>query len=124
MNHYENTFVIDAQLPDEVIQEKAAHYQEVVSANKGEILHVEVWGNRKLAYQIRKKTHGYYVFMQFSAPPEAIEEFERALRLDESILRYLTVLIDAKAIRRDSEEDVGQKEPTGTRPKASRRQAE
>ena len=124
MNYYENTFVIDAQLPDEVIQEKAARYQEAVSANKGEILHVEMWGSRKLAYQMRKKTHGYYVFMQFSAPPEAIGEVERALRLDESILRYLTVLIDEKAIRKGSEEEATQKEPGGTRPKTSRRQAE
>ena len=92
MSYYENTFIIDAQLPDEVIREKVSRFQSVVSDGGGEILYSEEWGNRRLAYEIRKRTQGYYVFMQFSAPPAFIAELERAQRLDESILRYLTAV--------------------------------
>lgn len=99
MNYYEHIFIVDAQLPDDVIQEKVKKFQGVVSENGGEILYLEEWGTRRLAYEIRKKTQGYYVFMQFSAPPTMIRELERVLRLDESILRYLTILIDEKAIK-------------------------
>ena len=104
MNYYENTFVVDAQLPDDVIQEEVNKFQAAVSENGGKILHFEEWGNRRLAYEIRKRTQGYYVFMQFSAPVTLIAELERAFRLDESILRYLTILIDEKAIKKDSNE--------------------
>ena len=101
MRTYENTFVIDAQLPEEAIREKVSQVQGIVSSHDGKVLHLEEWGNRKLAYEIKKRTQGYYVLMQLEASPEAIRELERALRLDESILRFLTVLIDEKAVKKD-----------------------
>ena len=109
MNYYENTFILDAQLPDEVIHGKVSEIQKVVSANAGEVLHVEEWGNRRLAYEISKKTQGYYVFMQLSAPPEGIRELERALGLDESVLRYLTILIEKEALKENPTDQPEQK---------------
>lgn len=104
MSYYESTFIVDSQLPDEVIRQKVGHFQEVVSSNGGEILHLEQWGNRRLAYEIRKRSQGYYVFMQISASPQGVRELERALRLDESVLRFLTIVVEEKAVKRDSTE--------------------
>ena len=58
----------------------------------GEVVAVDHWGNRQLAYPVAKKKTGYYVVAQFKADPTALPEFERIVKLDESVMRYLVVL--------------------------------
>jgi len=89
---YEVVYIIDAVLDEAAINEKLERYHELVTGKDGEVTAVDHWGNRQLAYPIEKKKTGYYVVAQFNGDPSALPEFERALKLDEEILRYLVVL--------------------------------
>ena len=60
--------------------------------NGGEITATDHWGRRQLAYEVARQTSGYYVVEHFRAPGEALPEFERALKLDDDVLRYLVVV--------------------------------
>ncbi len=67
---------------------------QYVSAGGGEVTSVDVWGRRVLAYPIRKQKEGTYVFLHAQLDPQAIQELERNLKLDEEILRYLLLRLD------------------------------
>jgi small subunit ribosomal protein S6 len=66
---------------------------EVIQSFKGEIKKRENWGIRNLAYKINKNRKGHYMFLNIDGPPEAIQEYERLMRLDEDIIRFLTIKI-------------------------------
>lgn len=96
MRDYEVVYIFDSTLPEERISEKLDHYHSWVTDdaadNAGEITAVDHWGKRQLTYPIRKKANGYYVVVQFRGESTALPEFERVLKLDEELLRYLIVL--------------------------------
>jgi small subunit ribosomal protein S6 len=87
---YEAVYVLDSTLEDAAINEKLARYQELLG-NPADIT-VDHWGRRQLAYQIGRKDTGYYVVSRFTADPTVLPEFERALKLDEGVMRYLISL--------------------------------
>ena len=66
---------------------------EVIQSFKGEIKKRENWGIRNLAYKINKNRKGHYMLLNIDGPPEAIQEYERLMRLDEDIIRFLTIKI-------------------------------
>ena len=93
MRAYEVVYIFDSQLTDESVQEKLDRYHEqLTSQGSGEVTAVDHWGRRQLAFPIRKQTNGYYVIVQCTVASEALPEFERLLKLDEELLRYLVVL--------------------------------
>ncbi len=96
MRIYEELFIVDPGLPEEEIDAVAGLIEDVVKESGGKVEKVEKWGRRKLAYRIQKKEEGYYVLVQFSASGSAVKEIERRLRVDERVMRYLTVRIDEK----------------------------
>ena len=65
----------------------------VIQSLKGEIKKRENWGIRNLAYKINKNRKGHYMLLNIDGPPEAIKEYERLMRLDEDIIRFLTIKI-------------------------------
>ena len=68
---------------------------EVIQSFKGEIKKRENWGIRNLAYKINKNRKGHYTLLNIDGPPEAIQEYERLMRLDEDVIRFLTIKIKA-----------------------------
>ena len=66
---------------------------EVIQSFKGEIKKRENWGVRNLAYKINKNRKGHYTLLNIDGPPEAIQEYERLMRLDEDVIRFLTIKI-------------------------------
>ncbi len=66
---------------------------EVIQSFKGEIIKRENWGIRNLAYKINKNRKGHYMLLNIDGPPEAIKEYERLMRLDEDVIRFLTIKI-------------------------------
>lgn len=92
MKDYEVVYIFNTQLPEERVGEKLDRYHELLTTTGGEITAADHWGRRQLAFPIRKQTGGYYVVAQFRAEPTALPEFERLLKLDEELLRYLVVL--------------------------------
>jgi small subunit ribosomal protein S6 len=94
LRDYEVVYIFDSQIEDERINEKLERFQELLIAGEtpGEITATDHWGRRQLAVPIRKRTNGYYVVTQCKADSSALPEFERLLKLDEDLLRYLVVL--------------------------------
>jgi small subunit ribosomal protein S6 len=72
--------------------------QDVIVKNGGTANALNKWGRKRLAYSINKKTNGFYVNIEFTAPAPLLASLERAFQLDEMILRFLTIQLDQKAI--------------------------
>lgn len=92
MKNYEVVYIFDSALGEERIQEKLGKFHELLTGpGQGEITATDVWGRRQLAFPIKKKTAGTFVVVQFRSAEDALPEFERLLKLDEELLRYLVV---------------------------------
>jgi len=89
---YEVVYVFAPTIGEDAIREKLDRYHRRLTEAGGEITAVDFWGARPLAYPIRKKETGIYVVVHFRADPTALPEYERLLKLDEDLLRYLIVL--------------------------------
>ena len=96
---YELTYIINAALSDEQIKDMVGRVQKYIEDNGGEITDVDEWGNRRLAYPINKKRNGYYVNLYFRGPGELIPRLERAMKIEDNLLRYLTLRMDPKMVR-------------------------
>ncbi len=97
-NHYESVVIINAALEDEQINSIISKIEEYLKNKESEITETERWGRKRLAYPIQKSKSGYYVIFRFIAETSVISGLERMYRLDENIIRYLTVALDAKAL--------------------------
>ena len=96
MTNYELMFIIDPALEDET---KAATIEAVkgIIAAEGEVIGEEdVWGMRKLAYPIMKKSEGYYVVIEFQAPPTLPKELDRRLKISDNVIRHMIVAKEEK----------------------------
>jgi len=93
VNLYETTFIVDAQLQDEGWESVIDKYSGIIKQN-GSIKQIDRWGVRRLAYEINKQTHGYYVHVIHESAPSVPSELERQFHLDETCMRHLTVLAD------------------------------
>ena len=89
MRRYEMVYIFDPALERAAVGEKLEAFHAVLG---GEVAEIDHWGARRLAYPIRKSSSGYYVVVRVSAPPEALPEFERVVKLDQETLRYLVVI--------------------------------
>jgi small subunit ribosomal protein S6 len=96
MRKYETFFIIDPDLPEETNTVLDSKVQSIVTSNGGEVLTYAPWGKRKLAYAIRKRTRGLYVLMEYAGGPRLVAELERNLRIDERILKFITVMIEER----------------------------
>lgn len=86
---YETTFIVNAAMEDQDIDEVVSKITTFLTNSSGEIVEVNKWGRRRLAYPINKKFNGYYVHLVYSSLPSDIPQFERLLVLDNSIIRHL-----------------------------------
>src|SRR5215831_4809571 len=99
MRIYEELFIVRPDATDEEIDPLVEQLRGVVTNGAGTLDKVDKWGVRKLAYKIQKRNEGYYILLQFSAGPEIVKEIERRLRVNDMVLKYLTVRIDEKLKR-------------------------
>ena len=91
---YEVVYIFDPALDEETINQKLSHFHTLVQPAGAEAPQLNHWGKRTLAYPIRKRDTGYYVVANFVAEGTALPEFERAIKLDDGVLRHLIVLND------------------------------
>lgn len=93
MKPYEIVYIFDSALSEQQINEKLERYHVLIAGEGGgQITAVDHWGRRQLAYPIRRKNAGYYVVVQFTTLPANLPEFERLLKLDDDLLRFLIVV--------------------------------
>jgi len=95
---YESAILMNAALEDEAIKNLIERIKETITSNGGEILEIEDWGRKRLAYQVKKSKIGYYTIFRFNSFPDLIPKLERYYQLDESILRYLTITLSKDAL--------------------------
>jgi len=94
MRKYDSTFIVDGTLGVDEREALIKKFQSSLEKFDGKIDRIVRWGKRTLAYEIKKRNLGYYVIFYYSANPSIIEKFERELRINENILRYMTVIFD------------------------------
>ncbi|MBO5602989.1 MAG: 30S ribosomal protein S6 [Prevotella sp.] len=97
MNQYETVFILTPVLSDEQMKETVAKFKKILTDNGAEILNEEAWGLKKLAYQIEKKTSGFYNLIEFKAEPSVVKTLETGYRRDEKVIRFITVKLDKYA---------------------------
>jgi len=95
MRNYETIFILKPTLEEEVRKELINKFTSIISAD-GEVVKIEEWGNRKLAYEIEKFRDGYYVLVNFNAAPSLPMELERNYRIADDVIRYMIVNLDDK----------------------------
>jgi len=95
---YESVVIINAALEDEQVEATISRMQETVTTHGGELIELDKWGRKRLAYPIKKAKSGYYVVFRFSATTDLVATLERNYRLDENVIRYLTIQLDKFAL--------------------------
>jgi len=94
-----------ADLADADISDAVEKFAKITAGTKGVIVKLEKWGKKRLAYKIKKQGRGFYVFMDFAGASETVRELERNLKIDDRILKYMTVVtaqdVDPEALQKE-----------------------
>ena len=96
MTKYELMFIVEPSLDDAKKEEAVEAVKSIITDEGGEVVDTDIWGMRKLAYPIQKKTEGYYVLMHFNAKPELPKELDRRLRISDNYIRHIIINLDEK----------------------------
>ena len=94
MSNYESVLIARQDLGTSQVNNIVSELSDVIKKEGGEVVKVDNWGLKNLAYRIKKNRKGHYVLMNISAPANAIAEFERIMRFNEDIIRYMTVKVE------------------------------
>jgi small subunit ribosomal protein S6 len=113
MSNYESVLIARQDLGTPQVNDLVASLSDVIKAEGGEVVKVDNWGLKNLAYRIKKNRKGHYVLLNIVAPASAIEEYERLMRLNEDVIRYMTIKVDEFNSELSSDEDVEAVESMG-----------
>lgn len=98
-NTYELTYILNAVLNDEQLEDLVQRVDKFIEEHGGTVLDKNVWGTQRLAYPIEKRRNGFYVNLTFQSGGELIARLERALDINDNVLRYLTLKMDKRMIQ-------------------------
>ncbi len=118
MKRYETIFIVQIDLPTDELSSLIERYRAIVTALKGTIIKVEKWGKRKLAYEIKKQSNGYYVMIDFAGKSAIIDELERNFKIDDKVLKFMTIMkdgnVDLEKIEKEKQEESQSETPRTT----------
>lgn len=99
--HYEVVYIFDSSLDEAAVNARLEKFHELLKSpeHPTPVTNTNHWGKRSLAFPIKKRDAGYYVVTQFETRPELLREFERAIKLDDSVIRFLVVVNEGEAPR-------------------------
>lgn len=103
MRLYETTVVIDSMLKADEVRNQNDKIVNFISNHGGNIVKVEDWGKRRMAYEIKRKQYGFYLNVRFSGPEALPLLLDREYRLNESVLRFLTIKIDPLVVKSEEQ---------------------
>ena len=106
MANYESVLIARQDLGASQVNSLVSDLSEALKREGGEVVKVDNWGLKNLAYRIKKNRKGHYVLLNIVAPAKAIFEYERLMRLNEDVIRYMTIKVDEFNNEMSSEEDV------------------
>ena len=99
MNNYETVFILNPVLSDDQAKDAVEKFKKVLTKGKAEVINVEQWGLKKMAYPIQKKSTGFYNLIEFATENTSIiNTLETEFRRDESVMRFLTTVLDKHAV--------------------------
>ena len=98
LKNYETVFILTPVLSDAQMKDAVDKFRKILEDKNTEIINVEQWGLKKLAYPIQHKSTGFYNLIEFKATPEVVAALELEYRRDEKVMRFLTVALDKHAI--------------------------
>jgi small subunit ribosomal protein S6 len=98
MNIYENIVILNAALADEEAEAAITKIKELIAAQGGEVLKVDIWGRKKLAYEIKKQKKGLYVLLFYKTPSATIKKLEEFYKVFDTVLKYSILKLDAKQV--------------------------
>ena len=91
MRRYETIYILRPTLSEDEVNAVVESANSILNNDNGQIISLDKWGLRTLAYLIQKETQGYYVYCDFATEPGNVTEMERKFRIDESVMKYMTV---------------------------------
>ena len=105
MRRYETILIAHVDLSEDELSTLITRYGGIVTGQKGILVKVERWGKRRLAYMIGKQARGFYILMDYAGAVDAVNELERNLKIDDKILKFMTVLkaerVDREALEKE-----------------------
>ncbi|MBQ8869745.1 MAG: 30S ribosomal protein S6 [Alphaproteobacteria bacterium] len=106
MANYESVLIARQDLGASQVNSLVENLSEVLKKEGGEVVKVDNWGLKNLAYRIKKNRKGHYVLLNITAPAKAIFEYERLMRLNEDVIRYMTIKVDEFNNEMTSDEEI------------------
>ena len=106
MANYESVLIARQDLGASQVNSLVESLSEVLKKEGGEVVKVDNWGLKNLAYRIKKNRKGHYVLLDIVAPASAISEYERLMRLNEDVIRYMTIKVDEFNNNMATDEDI------------------
>ena len=91
MRRYETVFIVKSTIGEDEITAIIDKVSSIITGDGGTVLKVDKWGLKKLAYLIKKESQGYYLLMDYAAVPDAVAEIERIFKIDDRLLKYMTL---------------------------------
>ena len=118
MRRYENIFITHVDLSDDDLGAMIEQYRAIITDGKGIVVRVDKWGKKKLAYEIRKQNRGSYILIEFAAQSAVVSELERNLRINDKVLKFMTVMKEDRVTAQQIEQEIAAaaapKEPPAT----------
>lgn len=111
MNIYENIIIMNAAISDEEAEAAVTKIKDLVTGQGGEVLKVDVWGRRKLAYEIKKQKKGLYVLLIYKTPSATVKKLEDFYKVFDVVLKYMVVKLEKKQVQ-----DLEKSEPVAEAP--------
>lgn len=110
LHEYETIFIAKPEIAEDFVRGLSEKVEGIVARYQGHILIKEDWGKRKLAYPIRKNAKGHFVYLNYLGPSDVVLEIERNLRIEDNLLRFLTVKlavdVDVEAKQQEAQERI------------------
>jgi small subunit ribosomal protein S6 len=98
MKNYETVFILNPVLSEDQMKDTVEKFVKVLKKAKADVVNVEQWGLKRLAYPIQHKSTGFYNLIEFTAESTVIDTLETEYRRDESVMRFLTTALDKHAV--------------------------
>ncbi len=110
MRKYETVFISDPDLQDQAREDLFDKARNIIAKENGILLNLDEWGNKKLAYEIKKKSRGHYVCLTYGGTGDLVKELERNFRLSDNIMKYMTILLSDDVTVESLEKEVADAE--------------
>jgi small subunit ribosomal protein S6 len=99
MNIYENVVILNAAISDEEAETVISKIKDVITGQGGEVLKVDLWGRRKLAYEIKKQKKGFYVLLIYKTPAATVKKLEEFYKVYDAVLKYMVLKLGTKQVQ-------------------------